>query len=432
MIKRMREMKSVIFCLVSIFIIAGWLLGFVVQIGAQPQKTITGQNNPAVDPQAVQAAVSEGGTIVLKGTLNFGDKGMVNITKDVNIMGETDDKGVPITKIKGGFWTFHSPLPSQLPPEVPGPKITIQNIHFDGALWCPIQLAYSSGATIANNKVTNLRPIPIPVPVFGKTGVFAQQAIVCGTLNEQPKEPKYLPGVFTGQLIITDNEIDMYNENPVNTLAQGVLVIWTTGINAQIQRNTIVNCSRNSIEMLDNYLGQDGSGMIMIKDNRIVTATEGTPIPTPQTPNGIIVGWFMDMPSGLNPQRNIKHVVVNNAIRTRGKTSGGIATLTDGVVVVNNTIVSDGEDSIPLFITSSDGYLAYNKMEGMSSKPGVFVTPWKPFKGSKNFIIDNDLKQFKTSAAEVIFDKDSCNNLFVGPTCKIGDFGSNNFIQMSK
>ena len=432
MIKRMREMKSVIFCLVGFFIIVGWLLGSVIQTGAQPQKEIMGQNNPAVDPQAVQAAVTEGGAIVLKGTFDFGDKGMVNITKDVTIIGETNANGSPITKIKGGFWTFHSPLPPQRPPEVPGPKITIQNIHFDGALWCPIHLAYSSGATISNNKVTNLRPIPIPVPVFGKTGVFFQNAIICGTTYEQPKEPKYQPGAFTGQLIIADNEMDMYNENPVNTMAQGIFVIWTTGINAQIQHNTIVNCSRNSIEMLDNYLGQDGSGMIMIKDNKIVTATEGASVPTPNTPNGIIVGWFIDMPSGLNPQRNIKHVVVNNAIRTRGKTSGGISASTDGVVVVNNTIVSEGEDSNPLSILSSDGYLAYNKLEGISSKPGVLVLPFKPFKGSKNFIIDNDFKQFKTSAAEIVFMKDSCNNLFVGPTCKIGDLGSNNFIQMSK
>jgi hypothetical protein len=49
---------------------------------------------------------------------------------------------------------------------------------------------------------------------------------------EQPKEPKYLPGAFTGQLIITDNEIDMYSENPVNTMAQGAWIMWTTGINA--------------------------------------------------------------------------------------------------------------------------------------------------------------------------------------------------------
>jgi hypothetical protein len=430
MAKKKMNFKIVFF--IGIIVTAAWLLASVIQTGAQPQKAITGQNNPAVDPQAVQEAVGEGGTIVLKGTFDFGGKGMVNITKDVTITGETDDKGAPITKIKGGFWTFHSPLPPRLPPEVPGPKITIQNIHFDGTLWCPIHLAYCSGATIANNKVTNLRPIPIPVPVFGKTGVFFQQAIVCGTMYEQPKEPKYQPGAFTGQLIITDNEIDMYNENPVNTLAQGVFIVWTTGINAQIQRNTIFNCSRNSIEMLDNYLGQDGSGMIILKDNKIVTATEGASVPTPNTPNGIIVGWFMDMSSGLDPQRNIKHVIVNNAIRTRGKTSGGIAALTDGVVVVNNTIISEGEDSIPLSIISSDGYLGYNKLEGISSKPGVLVSPFKPFKGSKNFVIENDFKQFKTSAAEVVFGKDSCNNLFVGPTCKISDLGSNNLIQMSK
>jgi hypothetical protein len=270
----------------------------------------------------------------------------------------------------------------------------------------------------------------MPRPVFGKTGVFFQQAIVCGPIFE--KEAKYQPGAFTGQLIITDNEIDLYNENPVNTMAQGVWIIWTTGINAQVQRNTIVNAARNSIETIDNYLGKDGSGMIIMKDNKLVTPTEGLPLPSPRTPNGMVVGWFLDMSGGLDPQRNIKYVVVNNAIRTRGKTSMGIAALTDGVVVVNNAIVSEGEDSNPLFIACSDGYFAYNKIEGISNKPGVLVSPAKPFKGSKNFIMDNDLKQFKTSAVEIVFDKDSCNNLFVGPTCKIADLGSNNLIQMSK
>ena len=84
----------------------------------------------------------------MEGTFDFGDKGRVNITKDVKIVGEADNKGSPLTKLKGGLWTLHSPLPAQLPPEIPGPKITIQNIHFDGALWTPIHLAYSSGTII--------------------------------------------------------------------------------------------------------------------------------------------------------------------------------------------------------------------------------------------------------------------------------------------
>ena len=54
---------------------------------AEAQITIVGQNNPAVDIQAVQKAVDQGGTVNLKGTFDFGDKGRVNITKDVKIVG---------------------------------------------------------------------------------------------------------------------------------------------------------------------------------------------------------------------------------------------------------------------------------------------------------------------------------------------------------
>jgi hypothetical protein len=400
---------------------------------AEAQITIVGQNNPTIDLQGVQRAVDQGGTINLKGTFDFGNEGRVNITKDVKIIGETDNGGKPITKIKGGYWTFHSPLPAKLPPEVPGPKITIQGIHFDGALWVPIHLANSSGATISNNKITNVRPKLMDEPVFGKPGLNRQQGIACLSNYVQPIETrKYIPNAITGNLIIEDNDIDLTNEVPTKTMSQGVLVIWTTGINAQIQRNTVINCARNSIEAIDNFLGKDGSGMVLIKDNKIVNSVEGIPVPTPATPNGMVVGWFLDISGGLDPQRNIKYVVVNNAIRTRGKTSVGIAAFTDGVVVVNNAIFSEGTEAIPLAVTSSDGYIAYNKMEGVSSMPAVRVRPWKPLKGSKNVFVDNDLKQFKTSAADVVFDKDTCDNLFIGPKCKVSDLGSNNSVQMTK
>jgi len=401
---------------------------------AEAQITIVGQNNPAVDIQSVQRAVDQGGAINLKGTFDFGNDGKVNITKDVQIIGETNHKG-PVTKIKGGFWTFHSPLPAKLPPEAPGPKITIQGIHFDGALWTPIHLAYSSGATISNNKMTNIRPKAMGGQlIFGKPGLNMQQGIVChpGYAQIQMETRKYIPNVFTGNLIIEDNDIDLTNDVPTKTMAQGVIVLWTTGINGQIQRNTVINCARNSIETIDNFLGKDGSGMVIIKDNKIVNSVEGIPVPTPATPNGIVVGWFLDISGGLDPQRNIKYVVVNNAIRTRGKTSIGIAAFTDGVVVVNNAILSEGTDAVAIGVRSSDGYIAYNRMEGTSSNPAVAIGVWKPLKGSKNVIVDNDLKQFKSSAADVVFAKDTCNNLFTGPKCKVSDLGSNNSIQMTK
>ena len=415
--------------IISLFIVMA-IFSFT---SAEAQITVVGQNNPTVDIQAVQKAVDQGGTVNLKGTFDFGNEGRVNITKDVKIIGEADHKGTPATKIKGGFWTLHSPLPAKLPPEVPGPKITIQSINFDGALWTPIYLAYGSGATISNNKMTNIRPKAMDEPVFGKPGLNRQQGIICHPGYPQPIETrKYIPNLFTGNLIIEDNDIDLANDVLAKTMSQGVMVVWTTGINAQIQRNTIINCARNSIETIDNFLGKDGSGMIIVKDNKLVPATEGLPVPSPQTPNGIMAGWFLDISGGLDPQRNIKHVVVNNAIRTRGKTSFGIVAFTDGAVVVNNAILSEGTEALALGIRSSDGYIAFNKIEGASSRPGMIVGPWKPLKGSKNVLIDNDLSRFKGLTADVVFDKGACDNLFIGPTCRISDLGSNNSIQMTK
>jgi len=269
--------------------------------------------------------------------------------------------------------------------------------------------------------------------VFGKPELNMQQGIICHPGYAQTWETrKYLPGAFTGNLIIEDNDIDLTNDVPVKTMSQGVMVGWTTGINAQIQRNTVINCARNSIETIDNYLGKDGSGMIVMKDNKLVPATEGLPVPSPATPNGIMAGWFLDLSGAIDPQRNIKHIITNNAIRTRGKTSFGIVAFTDGAVVVSNAILSEGTEALALGVRSSDGYIAFNKIEGASSRAGIHVGTWKPLKGSKNVLIDNDLRQFKSSAADVLFDKDTCNNLYIGPKCKVSDLGSNNSTQMAK
>jgi hypothetical protein len=397
------------------------------------RQTIIGRDNPEVDVQALQAASSHGGEILLKGVFNFGDRGRMNITRDVKIVGERDNGGKPITKIKGGYWTFHSPLPTILPPKDPGPKIMIQSIHFDGALWAPVFLAYCNGAAISNNKITNVRPKPLDGPIFGTFGLNRQQGIVCAPYYAQPEENrKYIPDAFTGFLEIEGNDIDLTNNAATKTMAQGVIVVRTTGITARIQRNTVMNCARNSLEALDNFLGKDGSGMILIRDNKIVNSVEGVPVPTPETPNGIVVGWFLDISGGLDPQRSIRYIVTNNVIRTRGKSSIGIAAFTNGVVVVNNALSSEGKESIPLFVTSSDGYIAYNKMEGTSSRPAILIRPWEPLKASKNVFEDNDLSQFKSSAEDVLFEKYTCNNLFMGPSCKVKDLGSNNSIQMTR
>ena len=67
---------------------------------------IIGKGSSGLDVIAVQKAVDQVGSILLKGTFSFEEKGRVSITKGININGETDTQGSPLTKIQGGFGLF--------------------------------------------------------------------------------------------------------------------------------------------------------------------------------------------------------------------------------------------------------------------------------------------------------------------------------------
>jgi hypothetical protein len=398
-------------------------------ISVQAQIIVVGQNNPAVDIQAVQKAVDQGGTINLKGTFDFGEKGRVNIAKDVKIIGDLDSSGNPMTKVKQGYWSFYTNPPAQIPPSVPGPKITIHGIHFEGALWSPIHLTYSSGVIITKNKITNVRPLMMDQPLMGMAGVSMQQGIIIGPCLLQPLDKHGpLANVFVGFLRIEDNEIDVTNDNPTKTMGQGVFMLSTTGVIAQISRNTVYNASRNSIEVLECSLGEDGRGMFVIQDNKIISPQAGIPIPSPTTPNGIIGGWFFDPAGGVDPKRNPRYIVINNAIRTKGTTSVGIFVASDNAVISNNAVVAEGSDSRPIVYPASNGYIAHNKIEGVGNR-AMQIIPMRGQPGSKNVLVKNDFSQFKASVCDVTFEKDSKNNLVSGSSGTVVDQGSGNQIE---
>ena len=312
-------MKSIFLRLCIIF---AFVLMPTTILATQYDTEVTGQNDPSMDVTAVQKAVDQGNSVLLKGTFDFGADGSINISKDVNIYGETDTQGGPATVIKGGKNNFHTQMQQQ-PPQSPGPKVVIQNISFNGAAFTAISLPYCSGVEIVNNKISNLKAMP--QLVFGQKGMFQHQAISFFGFAITPNgAPTFLPGAITGTIKITDNEIDMDNDKPEKTMAQGVFILGTTGANIHILRNQVSNCTRNSIEVLDNYQGADGSGMILVENNKITTANKGIPLPTPQTPNGIVVGFFLNMSAASDPTKYTKTIVVDNEITTQGDTSWGI------------------------------------------------------------------------------------------------------------
>jgi hypothetical protein len=371
-------------------------------MAVQYDSEVTGKGDPNSDILAVQKALDQGGSVLLKGTFDFGKDGNVKISKDVSINGETDVQGAPITKIKGGFWTIQSTLPDQLPIQKPGPKVGIQGIHFEGALWTPIFIPYCSGADIINNKITNVKPIP--GKVFGSEGMFRHQGILLAPLFGLPEEHrKYQPGALTGSIVIADNDIDMRADVPEKTMAQGVLIIGATGANTQILRNRVVNCSRNSLESLDNYPGEDGSGSTIFRGNKIITANKGIPLPNPYTPSGIVAGWFLDISGASDPERLTKIVATENQIETRGENSIGIVIFSDQAVITSNHILlKGGPGSTAVFQANSDSIISNNKIEGAGSCAVMFSPLLKGHPPCRNVVMKNDFTVFEHYKTDVI------------------------------
>jgi hypothetical protein len=384
---------------------------------------VTGNNNPELDVKAVQEAVDKGGSVLLKGTFNFGQKGRVNIKNDVEVIGESNGEGNPVTKIMGGFWTFHSPLPStELPLPGPGPKMKIKNIHFNGATWAPMHLPYTSGAEISGNKITNVHPFAVPLKWSGGEKLLIQDGIILGTRFAHKE--KILPGAVTGHLIVENNKIDLRCKNPKITLGHAIFLPWTWGATIEIKNNRIRNTSRNSIEALDNYLDEEGRGSVLVAENNIVTPAAGIPFPSPSTPNGIVVGWFFDPSGSSDPSRNSKITVIRNYVQANGETSVGIISLSDGTAILGNRVeVGGGSKATGISQLGSNAFIARNRIDGTGAF-ALRAVPFKVFKGSGNTFAWNDVRDFKASSAD--FQCVGNKNTLVGASCKVDDKGKAN------
>jgi hypothetical protein len=390
------------------------LFAFMAIAKAQQPLIISGQNNPALDVPTVQAAVDQGGMVRLKGTFEFGSNGSVIITKDVDIAGE---KG---TLVKGGRLTFNAKVPDQLPPVNPGPKVSICNIHFDGAAHAPINLAYISGAVVRGNKITNVIAVSYTPKMDTNTGVIIGPRVL------RPKT--YVPGVATGTIIIKDNEIDVTSENLLKTMGWGVFIGWTTGANLIVTHNVISGAGRAAVGSLDNYLGPDGTGKTLIAYNQITTPTEGFYYPTNCAPNGIMAGWYFDMSGTLDPTKNAPVEVSHNKITTTGKWSNGIIVSHNGAVVTSNEVKLLGGQ-----LPGSRGIASMcpnvravgNEVSGTAAI-GFYFFGWAPCTSSNGYYVDNKVKDFTGLSADLHFVAGADNNIWIGPYDSLADKGTGN------
>ena len=383
--------------------------------------SVTATGDPARDLPAVQAAVDRGGTVVLSGNFDFGDRGRVSIRRDVEIVGR------PGATIRGGFWPLHSPLPVVLPAATPGPKIAIRNLHFDGALWSAINIGHASGLEITGNRISGVRPHPLALPGIAEGQVQAGIFYGVGWAKSDMDTRRYLPGVFTGYVVIRDNVVEMQEGDPSRTLGYGVFGQWTTGVHATIEGNTIRNTTRTGIEAIDHYRGSDGHGSIRIAGNHVTAAEQGIPFPSPLTANALLVGYFSDRSAALDPTRYVDIEVTGNLLETWAPSSFGIGVLSNGAHVIDNTITVHGAKALGANIPASEVEFRGNRVAGQGAA-AVAVNPLTVMTASRNRLVDNDFSGFQPAQSHVVFGKGSEDNACSGRQfiIKISDEGLRN------
>ena len=87
---------------------------------------VVATGDPAIDPVIVQQAVDAGGTVVLRGTFNFGTSGSVAVGSAVTLVGEDG------ATIVGGPTSLFGPLATLLV-DAPGADVTIKRLRFENA-----------------------------------------------------------------------------------------------------------------------------------------------------------------------------------------------------------------------------------------------------------------------------------------------------------
>jgi len=337
---------------------------FLDSCGIGEPAVVVGADNAAVDVGAVQSAVDNNDSVLLVGTFDFGDSGRVLLTRGVEICGQADDWGVPLTTIRRGQWDFYTPYPSTMPPPI-GHKVAIKHIHFVQSKGSAIHLAYSGGASIRGNVIDQMRARQASSAVAERAAIVVGPAILGGPPNTQ-----FVPRLVSGDINVSDNTIDVSgSESTTATRQTGMFISMYVGADVRVERNSVTGNTRTGLAILDGDFDENHRGSVLIADNVIRSAVRNgfTQGAGPRAPIGIVTGFNNQRAFGSDPNRETIPVVIDyNTIELSDPAESGAATppmgivnIWNGAVITNNTITVHGHSaSTTDRLSTSGGILA--------------------------------------------------------------------------
>ena len=395
---------------------------FAGTVPAQPV-VVAGTGDPNLDVPAVQAAVDQGGRVVLMGHFSFDRPAtapagatisrMVTVSKTVAISGRRDGNGEMPT-IQGGEWPFLV--------DAVDARVTIQGLHFisptAGAIW----IYAVGGLAVTGCRIESIVPSVVFAMEAGQAGSVST-AIFVGADPHPPSATQLgKPENFSGTLAILNNDINVGGTPGALTL--GVAMFSVGGspdreVDIYVSGNNITNLTEPAINF--RVIG----GRASAERNVLVT--------------GAVMGGAAN-PDAIRIVGSGSYLIAHNSIDcgwADGAATGvnaigqSISPVAGAVIVDNDITMSASEGTV--FGANSAGIeirgfaqgnsVLNNKIRGRARAALTLLDQNAGMPGNTSFVA-NDLDGFEASAAAIFLDAGVTNTFVIGHQATVEDHGS--------
>jgi hypothetical protein len=373
-------------------------------MGGSPaaQTLVVGTGHPEVDVPAVQAAVDQGGEVILQGHFSFDRQGMIPmfsgnfatvlVSKAVTISGAPDEHG-EMSTIEGGTFPFYV--------EAPGAPVAIQRLRFVRPTGNAINVYAVRGLVIASCKIEGVEPL-------GRLGGGITVGTVVAVIPTPTNPGK--PENISGTLLIADNDIDAGGTSLANLLGVGVFGVGIPG--TEVEAHVSGNHIRNTTEPAINF--RRVVGRVYVERNVITTGSVSGPASNPEAIRIANIGSYM---------------IAHNSINCGWAQAQGIGVLSqfaqwpmEGAMVVDNDVTMSppegstfGPFSAGISIRGfAHGTVVSNNRIRGRARAAVALDDFTVGIPDKTTLIRNRFDDFKASRADVFVDVGVTNTVILG------------------
>ena len=410
--------------------IAGFVSVLAWAASAAAQIIVVGTGDPDTDVKAVQAAVDQGGEVILKGHFSFNRPPMVRtatpfvgglatvlVSRAVAISGAQDEDGEmrredsEMATIEGGTTPFYV--------EAPGARVTIRGLRFIRPRGDAIFVYAVSGLVIASCKIEGLEPL-----LGGGEGID----IVTSPGIPMPTNPGK-PENISGTLVIADNHIDLAGGTALdNTL--GVLVFSVGVPGAEVEVYVSGNKIRNTTEPAINF--RRVVGRVYVERNVITTGSVSSQrAPGPEVIRVANIGSYLIAHNSIDcrwADAEAKGIGVFSQLADWPMERASVVDNDVNMEAPEGTVFGPGSAGINIRGFARGNVVLNNRIRGRA-RAALSVDVFRGGIPDSNALVLNRFDDFEASVADVFVGDLVTNTRIVGPGT-IEDHGIGTVIEL--